>query len=204
MRVLVWQRLSVVVLRHCSLQILHEPPPCFLSCLSSALDPSNTITQLRKTKKGRRKTGLGEIFTKVLYLAVYYSDWVWVNRETPKVTVCNGASASSNVPLSPVFLSSTLCSYLPLAFSLFIFCFVCFYFLYLNLYLLFRLLLNLSVISKWKKMNKKKNTKCLKNIVSPSFLMPSTTCKCLCIKCGLKWNWTILLLLILLLFEQLF
>lgn len=24
--------------------------------------------------------------------------------------------------------------------------------------------------------------------------MPSTTCKCLCIKCGLKWNWTILLL----------
>lgn len=105
------------------------------------------------------------------------------DRGTPGIAVCNTASPTPDA-ISPVFLSSTPRSYLPLAFSLFYFDFVVF-FLYWNLYLLFRLLLNLSVISKRKKIDKK-NTKCLKNIVSPSFLMPSTTCKCLCIKCGLK------------------
>lgn len=59
-------------------------------------------------------------------------------------------------------LLSVLSSYLPLAFLLFV-CFFSFIFGYVCLYLLFRLLMNLSVISKRKKMyKKKKNTKCLK------------------------------------------
>lgn len=91
------------------------------------------------------------------------------------------------------------CFYLPLAFSLFSIC-LCFFlfFLYLNLYLLFRLLLNLSVISKWRKSYKNNKTPSVLKYCIAIVFMPSTTCKCLCIKCGLKWNWTILLLWLLL------
>lgn len=55
------------------------------------------------------------------------------------VTVCNTASPSHDVPISSVFLSSTLCSYLPLAFSLFfLFLFVClFLFVVVFLFLFF-------------------------------------------------------------------
>lgn len=126
----VWEHLRVVVSQHSSLQILHEPPP-FPSHLSPlfcpaclSVNPSNTITQLRKLKREEEEEWGGGIFTKVLYFSVYYSDWVWVTEGCLAVTVCNAASLNYVVPIFPV--SSTLCFYLPLAISLF-FCFVLFF-----------------------------------------------------------------------------
>lgn len=161
MLMLVWERLWVVVSQHSSLQILHEPPPPpllpsrpsspLLSSNLSQCEPIQYYDNSEKLKKeDEEKRDLG-IFTKKLYSLLL---WMGVGyRGCLEVTVCNTASPTSDVPLSPVFLSSTLCSYLPLAFSQLLF--FCLVFLYLNLYLLFRLLLNLSVISKQKKMNKK-------------------------------------------------
>lgn len=93
------------------------------------------------------------VFTKVLQCLFPWTSMG--DRGTPGIAVCNTASPTPNA-ISPVFLSSTPRSYLPLAFSLFYFDFVVF-FLYWNLYLLFRLLLNLSVISKRKKNWQKKH-----------------------------------------------
>lgn len=119
--------------------------------------PFDSISQLRITKKGKKKekNGMGGIFTKVLYFSVYYSGRVWVTQRCLAVTVCNPASPTYDVPISPVFLSSNLCSYLPLAFSLFFSVFVFVLFLYLNLYLLFRLLLNLLWYQNERKLTKK-------------------------------------------------
>lgn len=79
----------------------------------------------------------------------------------------DGASPTHEDSISLVFPSDALSSYLPLAFSPLFLCgfvplfvwFIFFSFLYLNLYLLFRLLLNLSVISKRKKNCQKKQQK---------------------------------------------
>lgn len=144
MRMWVWERLRVVVSQHSSLQMLHEPPPpplpsrllllCSPACLS--VNPSNPITQLRKLKREEERGG--GIFTKVLYLSVLLL-WVWLTGGCLAVTVCNTASPSYVVPISPVFLSSTLCFYLPLAFSLFLvlFCFCSgFFCIWINIYCL--------------------------------------------------------------------
>ena len=121
--------------------------------------PFDSISQLRITKKGKKmKNRIRGIFTKVLYFSVYYSGRVRVTQRCLAVTVCNPASPTYDVPISPVSLSSNLCSYLPLAFLLFLFVclFVClFSFLYLNLYLLFRLLLNLLWYQNKKNLQKK-------------------------------------------------
>lgn len=67
-------------------------------------------------------------------------------------------SPTFEVSISPVFLSNSLCSYLPIGIFT-VFCGDFFVILlYLNLYLLFWSLLNLSVIWKWEKKQKQKKT----------------------------------------------
>lgn len=99
-------------------------------------------------ERGGRGGGTGMDFYSSLV-----SKWGWMTRGMLLLPLCV-------VTIPSVFLS--LVSTSPWHFYCFVWYFSLFWgVLYLNLYLLFRLLLNLSVISKWQKIDKK-NTKCLK------------------------------------------
>lgn len=85
---------------------------------SLSVNPSSTITQLRKSKKGRR-TGWGgflQRYSTFMFITLNECGW---QGGCLAVTVCD-TSPTYDVPISPVFLSRTLCSYLPLAFLLFL------------------------------------------------------------------------------------
>lgn len=119
---------------------LYSPPACL------SVNPSNTITQLRKREKEARGGGGGYFYNGTLvFITLNEGGWL-------------GERHFSRLRLSYFSCISVEYSLFLPPLGIFTFCLV---FLYLNLYLLFRLLLNLSVISKRKKINKK-NTKCLK------------------------------------------
>lgn len=141
----------------CSLSL--SPTPFSSVSLCTCLSQCELLQYYYATWGGKKGKKLGDIFTMefyLLFIIMVPNECRWMGGGgCLTVEVCNTASITlivipvsfSFTSVNPVTLSR------PLTFSQ--------WFLYLNQYLLFRLLLNLSVISKRKK-NNKKNTKCLK------------------------------------------
>lgn len=120
--------------------------------LSSCLPQRESLQHYKTTQKKGKRSPRWRWWWGFLqwYSSVYYSKRRWLTGGTPLL------------PLMSFLFLLYFCRVLFVSTSPWHFhVLFCLVFLYLNLYLLFRLLLNLSVISKRKKINKK-NTKCLK------------------------------------------